>query len=96
MFDMIRHAQALKEKMSQFQKELESQSFTGVSGGVSVTVNGKHEVQKVVIDPQLSSDTEKLQELVRSATNEAGRQVNERLKAEVSKMTGGLGLPGLF
>jgi len=96
LFDMIRQAQALKEKMSQFQKELESQSFTGVSGGVSVTVNGKHEVQKVVLDPSAPSDPEKLQEQVKSAVNEAGRQVNEKLKAEVAKMTGGLGLPGLF
>ena len=33
MFDMLRQAQGLKEKMNQFQKELESQSFTGMAGG---------------------------------------------------------------
>lgn len=98
MFDMIRQAQALKEKMSQFQKELESQSFTGNAGGglVSVTMNGKHEIQKVVIDPKAAGDAEKLQALVKDAANDAGQQVNARLKAEVSKMTGGLGLPGMF
>ena len=98
MFDMIRQAQALKEKMGQFQKELESQSFTGTAGGglVSVTMNGKHEIQKVAIDPKAAGDAEKLQALVKDATNDAGQQVNARLKAEVSKMTGGLGLPGMF
>ncbi len=99
MFDMLRQAQGLKEKMNQFQKELESQSFTGTAGGgaVSVTMNGKHQVQKVVIDPKAASgDVEILQNLVQSATNEAGQQVNTRLKEEVSKMTGGLGLPGMF
>jgi DNA-binding YbaB/EbfC family protein len=98
MLDMFRQAQMLKEKMSQFQKELESQSFTGTSGGgaVSVTLNGKHEVLNISIAPELSSDTQKLQDLVKAAVNDAGRQVNEKLKAEVSKMTGGLGLPGMF
>lgn len=98
MFDMLRQAQQLKEKMSQFQKELESQSFLGEAGGglVSVTLNGKHEVQKVSIAPQAAGDAEKLQGLVQEAVNEAGRKVNEKLKAEVAKMTGGLGLPGMF
>ncbi|HTC20308.1 MAG TPA: YbaB/EbfC family nucleoid-associated protein [bacterium] len=100
MFDMLRQAQGLKEKMNQFQKELEAQSFTGTAGGgaVSVTMNGKHQVQKVVIDPKTaaSGDVEMLQNLVQTAINEAGQQVNARLKEEVSKMTGGLGLPGMF
>ncbi len=96
MFNLIRQAQAMKEKMAEFQKTLESQSFTGTSGAVSVTMNGKHEVQKVVIDPKAVSDTEKLQDMVQAAVNQAGHQVNAKLKAEVSKMTGGLGLPGLF
>ncbi len=98
MFEMLRQAQSLKERMGKFQKELESQSFTGVAGNgaVSVTINGKHEVQKVVIDPKAAGDAEKLQEWIQAAANDAGHRVNEMLKAEVSKMTGGLGLPGMF
>lgn len=90
----------MKEKMAQFQAELETQSFTGTAGGGAVTVilNGKHEVQKVVVDPKVvaSGDTGMLQDLIQAAVNDAGHQVNAKLKAEVSKMTGGLGLPGLF
>jgi len=100
MFNLLRQAQAMKEKMAEFQKNLESQSFTGTAGGgaVSVTMNGKHEVQKVTIDPKLvpSGDLDKLQDLIQAAVNQAGHEVNTKLKAEVSKMTGGLGLPGLF
>ena len=100
MFDMIRQAQALKEKMAQFQKELEAQSFTGTAGGgaVTVTVNGKHQMQQVVIDPQLaaSGDASMIADLVKSAANDAGSQVNQKLKEEVSKMTGGLVPPGMF
>lgn len=100
MFDMIRQAQMLKEKMAQFQEELEKQSFTGSAGGgaVTVTLNGKHEVRKVVVDPKVmaSGDVAMLQDLIQAAVNDAGRQVNEKLKTEMGKMTGGLGLPGLF
>jgi nucleoid-associated protein EbfC len=100
MFNLIRQAQAMKEKMAQFQEELERQSFTGSAGdgAVTVTMNGKHEVQKVVVDPTAVSpgDVETLQGLIQAAVNDAGHQVNAKLKAEVSKMTGGLGLPGLF
>lgn len=97
MFDMIRQAQMLKEKMAEFKKELEAQSFTGTAGNgaVTVTLNGKHEVQKVVITPQAASgDLGALQDLVQTAVNQAGEQVNEKLKSAVGKMTGGLGLPG--
>jgi DNA-binding YbaB/EbfC family protein len=100
MFNLLRQAQVMKEKMGQFQQELEKQSFTGTAGdgAVTVTVNGKHDLQKVVIDPKLmaSGDAEKMQELIKTAVNDAGHQVNAKLKAEVAKMTGGLGLPGLF
>lgn len=98
MFNMLRQAQMMKEKMGQFQKDLESQSFTGIAGKglVTVTVNGKHDVQKVFIDPKAAVDNEKLQELIKEAINDAGHQVNAKLKTEVSKMTGGLGIPGLF
>jgi len=100
MFDMLRQAQALKEKMEKFKEELEKTSFTGSGGGgaVTVTMNGKHEVQKVFIDPKAlaSGDAEALQKLVQTAVNDAGQKVNEKLKAEVGKVTGGLGLPGLF
>jgi DNA-binding YbaB/EbfC family protein len=98
MFNLIRQAQAMKEKMAEFQKSLESQSFTGTAGGgaVTVTMNGKHEVQKVVIDPKAVGDAEKLQNMIQAAVNQAGHEVNAKLKAEVSKMTGGLGLPGMF
>jgi DNA-binding YbaB/EbfC family protein len=97
MFDMIRQAQMLKEKMAEFKKELEGQSFTGTAGqgAVTVTMNGKHEVQKVVITPQAAAgNLETLQEMVQTAINNAGEQVNEKLKSAVGKMTGGLGLPG--
>lgn len=98
MFNLLRQAQAMKQKMGEFQKELENQSFTGIAGNgvVTVKLNGKHDVLEVKIDPQAAGDVEKLQVYIQEAINQAGHQVNEKLKAEVGKMTGGLGLPGMF
>lgn len=88
----------MKEKMSKFKDEMEHQFFTSSAGNgaVTVTINGKHEIQKVVIDPKALNDAEKLQEYLKTAINQAGDEVNKKLKEEVNKMTGGLGIPGLF
>jgi len=61
-------------------------------------VNGKHEILKVSIKPEAlaSGDASLVQDLVKAAANEAGRQVNDKLKAEMGRMTGGLLPPGLF
>jgi len=100
LFNMIRQAQALKEKMAQFQEELEKQTFTGTAGNGAVTVllNGKHAVQKVTLKPETlkDGDARRLEALIQEAVNDAGAQVTAQLKEQVSKMTGGLGLPGLF
>ncbi len=63
MFNLLRQAQAMKQKMNEFQKELESQSFVGTAGkgAVTVTLNGKHDVLEVKISPEAAADVEKLQ-----------------------------------
>ena len=98
MLNLLRQAQAMKQKMNDFQKELESQSFVGNAGKgtVTITLNGKHDVLDIKISPEATTDVEKLQELLKEAINAAGHQVNDKLKSEVGKITGGLGLPGLF
>ena len=100
MFDMLRQAHAMKEKMKTFQEELERLTFSASTGNgaVAVVLNGKYEVQKVTLDPKVlqSGEVSKLEDLIQTAINEAGHQVKEKLKSEVSKLTGGLDLPGLF
>jgi hypothetical protein len=100
MFDMLRQAQAMQSKVKAFQEEMEKQDFTGTAGGgaVTVVVNGKHEIKTMKISPQAfsSGDAGMVQDLVKAAVNDAGRQVNERLKSEMARMTGGMLPPGLF
>lgn len=99
MFDMMRQAQALQSKMKAFQDEMEKTEFTGTAGGgaVTVVVNGKHVVKKVVIAPEAAaSGAEMLQDLVRAAVNDAVGKAADHMKDGVSRMTGGMSLPGLF
>ena len=87
-------------QMQQMQAELEEKEITTTSGGgaVSVTVNGKKEIvalnlDKDIVDPD---DVEMLQDLVIAAVNEAMRQIDEISNTEMSKLTGGLNIPGLM
>ncbi len=100
MLNLFRQAQLIKEKMAVFQKEMETEEFEGSAGGnaVNVILNGKHEVKSITISPRLISgeNQEQIENLIKIAINNAGRLVNEKVKEEVNRMTGGLGLPGLL
>ena len=97
---LMRQAQKMQEDMAKLQEELDAREYTARSGGGAVTavVDGKHrlktlEIQPEVVDPE---DTEMLADLVIAAVNEAVRQAAETSEAEMSKVTGGMNLPGMF
>lgn len=64
---------------------------------MTVTVSGKKELTKLEIKPEVvdADDVEMLQDLIMVAVNEGLRQIDEISNAEMSKITGGLGIPGL-
>ena len=64
---------------------------------MTATVNGKKEITKLEIKPEVvdPDDVEMLQDLIMVAVNEGLRQIDEISNAEMSKITGGLGIPGL-
>ena len=97
---MIRQAQKMQDEITTLQEDIENRAFYSNSGGgaVSVVVTGKKTIQsltinKEVVDPE---DVEMLQDLVISAINEAVNQVESTTETEMSKITGGVSLPGLF
>ena len=97
---MLAQLQKMQEDMAKLQEELDAREYTARSGGGAVTavVDGKHrlktlEIQPEVVDPE---DTEMLADLVIAAVNEAVRQAAETSEAEMSKVTGGMNLPGMF
>ena len=97
---MIRQAQKMQDEITTLQEDIENREYSATSGGgaVSVVVTGKKiikslTINKEVVDPE---DVEMLQDLVISAINEAVNQVESTTETEMSKITGGVSLPGLF
>lgn len=99
MQKQLQQMQAMQRKMEMMQAEIEEKEVTTTAGGgaVTVTVSGKKEVTKLEIKPEVvdADDVEMLQDLIMVAVNEGLRQIDEISNAEMSKITGGLGIPGL-
>ena len=97
---MIRQAQKMQDEISELQEEIEAREFSATAGGgaVQVVVTGKKSIKSLTIQPEVvdPEDIEMLQDLVISAINEAINIVEETTETEMSKITGGVSLPGLF
>lgn len=97
---MMKQAQKMQQEMLRMQQEMESKTFTAAAGGgmVKATVNGKHEVVDLVINPEAvdPDDVEMLQDMVIAAVNEAMRTADTESANNMSRLTGGLNLGGLF
>ena len=100
MNNLMRQAKKMQEQMLKMQEELEEKTVEASAGGgvVTVVANGKKEIVEITIDPSVvdPDDVEMLQDLIMAAANEALRQAEEMIQNEMSKITGGMGLPGLF
>lgn len=99
MQQQMAQMQAVQRQMEEMQAELEEREYETTSGGgaVSVKVNGKRELLELTLSPEIvdPDDIEMLQDLVVAAVNEVMRQVDEASDSEMSKLTGGLGIPGI-
>ena len=88
-----------KAAMEALQAEIEEKEVQTTAGGgaVSVTISGKKEITELEIKPEVCDpdDIEMLQDLIIVAVNEGLRQIDEISNSEMSKLTGGLGIPGL-
>ena len=97
---MIRQAQKMQDEISELQEEIEAREFSATAGGgaVQVVVTGKKSIKSLTIQPEVvdPEDIEMLQDLVISAINEAINNVEETTETEMSIITGGVSLPGLF
>ena len=90
----------MQQEMLRMQAEQEAKTFTAKAGGgmVSATVNGKHELVSMEINPEAvePDDVEMLQDMVIAAVNEAMRAADNEAANNMSRLTGGLNLGGLF
>lgn len=96
----MRQAQKMKQKLEKVQEEVGARSVEGTAGGgmVVVSCNGKNQILAVKIEKDVvnADDIEMLQDLVVAATNQALTRAQEMMQTEVAKVTGGVGLPGMF
>ncbi len=100
MKEMMRQAQLLQKKMATLQDELAKREVEASAGGgmVKAVANGTPSIvsitiEKEVVDPD---DVEMLQDLVVAAVNEALTRAKEMVDSEMSKVTGGFKVPGMF
>jgi len=97
--NIMKQAKKLQERMGKLQQELEQRTVEASAGGgmVTVVVNGKFEVLSLKIEKEAVNpeDTEMLQDLVIAAVNEGIRKAQEMTSSEMSKITGGINIPGL-
>jgi len=97
---MMRQAQKMQQEMLRMQEEMENKTYSASAGGgmVTATVSGKHEVVKIDIKPEAvdPDDVEMLQDMIIAAVNEAMRAADTDSANNLSRLTGGLNLGGLF
>lgn len=97
---MMKQAQKMQQEMLRMQEEMENKTYSATAGGgmVTASVNGKHEVLSLEIKPEAvdPEDVEMLQDMVIAAVNEAMRTVDAEAANNMSRLTGGLNLGGLF
>ena len=97
---MMKQAQKLQAKMMAMQEELGNRTVSAQAGGgmVEAVVNGRQELLDLRIDPEVvvAEDVEMLQDLILAAINEALSRSREMMATEMSKLTGGMQIPGLF
>ena len=97
---MMKQAQKMQQELLRMQEEQENKTYTAKAGGgmVSATVNGKHEVVALEINPEAvdPDDVEMLQDMVMAAVNEAMRNADADAAQNMSRLTGGLNLGGMF
>jgi len=98
--NLMRQAQKMQEELLKAQEKLEQSTYTAKAGGgvVTAVVSGKRELVSLEIDPDAvdPEDVEMLQDMVIAAVNEAMRKADSEATANMSKLTGGLNLGGLF
>ena len=100
MANMMKQAQKLQAQMMKLQEEMAEKTVETTSGGgmVKVVANGRQQVvsiqiEKEVVDPE---DVEMLQDLILAAVNDALAKSQEMVSEEMSKLTGGMNIPGLM
>ena len=89
-------AKEIESKMKESQEKIKNINATGISGGnsVKITLNGEGEIVEIYIAPEtLKEDKTIIEDLIKAAHNNAKSQLKSKTSEEISKATGGFGIP---
>ena len=96
---MFSQAKKIQEKIKDAQENIKKIEVEGISGGklVTLTLNGDGELKKIFFDPSLMKEKKEIiEDLVLAAHNDAKSKLKKKTTEEISKVTGGIGLPPGF
>jgi nucleoid-associated protein EbfC len=97
---LMKQAQKIQTQLTKLQEEMATRTIEATSGGGMVTVkaNGRQEIISIRLEPEVVNpeDLDMLQDLIVAAVNEALKKAQEMMTEEMSKITGGLSIPGLM
>ncbi len=97
---LMKQAQVMQKKMEEMKEELAQKEVRVSSGGgmIEIVINGQQEIKEIKIEPDVidANEKEMLEDLILAAVNESIRQSKELAAQEMSKLTGGMNVPGLF
>ncbi len=94
---LLRSAKDMQANMAKMQETLLASRYEADAGGgmVRAVVNGKGGIVDIKVDPAAVQDVEMLEDLIKAAVNVAVGKAQEAMKGELSKLTGGVNIPGL-
>ncbi len=100
MNNLLKQAQQMQTKLASLQKELEAREIDTTTGGgaVKIKINGKQEIIEIKLDKECvdPTDVEGLEDLLKTAINQAVKESQDMVSNAMSKVTGGVNIPGLF
>ena len=99
MQNLVKQAQMMQQRMKETQEKLSLEEREGTSGGglVKVVLNGKNEMKKISISPELvnKEEVDVLEDMVLAAYNDAHRKIDEMQEEGMRQATGGVNFGGL-
>ncbi len=97
---LMKQAQQMQQKMATLQKELESREIETSSGGgmIKIKITGKQQILSISINKECvdPNDVATLEELVKTAVNQAVKESQDMVSSAMAKITGGISIPGMF
>lgn len=97
---LMKQAQQMQQKMATLQKELESREIETSSGGgmIKIKITGKQQILSISINKECvdPNDVAGLEDLVKTAVNQAVKESQDMVSGAMSKITGGINIPGMF